>query len=256
MTNIQILLHSSKTMVPTDNQHVMCKPLFAKQAGELRAYIRTLSEEELAKYMKISLSKAKIVHDLYADQHAVSPAVECFRGDIYSGLRALDFNDRERKRAQERLLILSGLYGVLKPYDGIEPYRLEAEYRLPDEKFNNLYEYWGKTLAACLDPDALIVNVTSKEYSKLVLPYISNKQITPRFLTRQKPDTEPTFVVVHAKVARGAFARWIIKHQAEKPDFKSFNDLGYKYDASRSTITEPVYICEDFGGIGLSQRLV
>lgn len=256
MTNIQILLHSSKTMVSTGDQHVMSKPLFAKQATELRSYIRTLSEEELAKYMKISLVKAKIVHDLYAGQHVVSPAIECFRGDIYSGLRALDFNGEERKRAQKCLLILSGLYGLLRPYDGIEPYRLEAAYRLPDERFNSLYEYWGKALAAHVDPGALIVNVTSQEYSKLVLPYISNKQITPRFLTKQKPGAEPTFVVVHAKVARGAFARWIIKHQTEKLDFTSFNDLGYKYDASRSTMSEPVYVCEDFGGIGLSQRLI
>jgi uncharacterized protein len=234
----------------------MSKSLFAKQASELRSYIRTLAEEELAKCMKISPAKAKIVHTLYAKKSIVSPAVECFRGDIYSGLRALDFTDKERERAQECLLILSGLYGVLRPYDGIEPYRLEAAYRLPEEKFNNLYSYWGKTLAPCIDPDALIINVTSLEYSKLILPYVSNKQITPRFLTRHKPDAEPVFVVVHAKIARGAFARWAILQQDTVPDFTSFGDLGYKYDPSLSSDAEPVYVCEDFGGIGLSQRLV
>jgi cytoplasmic iron level regulating protein YaaA (DUF328/UPF0246 family) len=243
-------------MVPTNGQHIMSKPLFAKQAKELRSYVRTLSEEELAKYMKISRSKAKVVHALYAGKSTISPAIECFRGDIYSGLRALDFNDRERVQAQECLLILSGLYGALRPYDGIEPYRLEAAYRFPDEKFNNLYAYWGKALASCIHPDALIVNVTSLEYSKLLLPYVSNKQITPRFLTRQKPGADPVFVVVHAKIARGAFARWAIMQQAVTPDLTAFDDLGYKYEPSLSSATEPVYICEDFGGIGLSQRLV
>jgi hypothetical protein len=233
----------------------MSKPLFAKQADELRSYIRTLSVAELAKYMKISLAKAKTVHSLYEGEFIASPAVECFRGDIYSGLRALDFNDSERKRAQERLLILSGLYGVLRPYDEIEPYRLEAAYRFPDKKLGNIYEYWGKALASCIDPDALIVNVTSLEYSKLILPYVSNEQIIPRFLTRKKPGAEPTFVVVHAKIARGAFARWVIQ-QTETSDFTAFDDLGYKYDPSLSSGAEPVYVCDDFGGIGLSQRLL
>jgi uncharacterized protein len=242
-------------MVPTNGQHVISKPLFAKQANELRSYIRTLSVAELAKYMKISQAKAKGVYDLYRSGSAVSPAVECFRGDIYSGLRALDFNDSERKRAQECLLILSGLYGALKPYDGIEPYRLEAAYRFPDKKLGDIYEYWGETLASCIDPDALIINVTSQEYGKLVLPYISNEQIIPRFLTRKKHGAEPTFVVVHAKIARGAFARWAIQQSAAL-DFAAFSDLGYKYDPSLSSATEPVYICEDFGGIGLSQRLL
>jgi len=232
----------------------MSQPLFSSQAEELRRYIRSLSVEEIAKCMKVSHGKAAEVHKLYAAHHTKSPAAECFRGDIYSGLRALNFTKEERSFAQSHLLILSGLYGILRPYDAIEPYRLEAAYRLPNVRFANLYSYWKDILQTCIDPEALIINVTSKEYEKLITQHLPKRQVIPRFLTRKSPAAEPEFVTVHAKIARGAFARWIIAEQTETPNFEKFKDLGYQYSVTLSTTNQPTYITEDFGGIGLSQR--
>src|SRR5687768_12686036 len=113
MPKIHILLHSSKTMVSTNERHIMSQPQFSEQADELRSYIATLSLEDISKYMKVSLTKAKTIHEIYTNKHALSPAAECFRGDIYSGLRALDFTKTEREFAQKHLIILSGLYGTL-----------------------------------------------------------------------------------------------------------------------------------------------
>lgn len=193
----------------------------------------------------------------WAEAATLTPAVETFRGDIYSGLRALDWDANNRSFAQAHLKILSGLYGILRPFDGISPYRLEAGYRLKDEKYRDLYAYWGSRLAETLPKQGPIVNVTSAEYEKLIIPHIdTSRVITPKFLTVNK-NGEPAFVVVHAKIARGAFARWLILRGNDTAEgIEEFNDLGYEYRAELSTDAAPVFVAKHFQGIGLSQRLV
>ncbi len=258
--SLAILLHSSKTMVPTPASRPFTTPDFLAEATQLHDYIKTLTAEQLVKAMHISTKLAGTVHDVYESWGSGEPSatVEVFRGDIYSGLRALDFTDAEKEFAQKHLKIFSGLYGVLRPYDGIHPYRLEAAYTFPDETFKNLYTFWGNKLATAISDVNTIINVTSVEYEKLVLPYIdSSKIITPRFLTVMSGTDEPKFVVVHAKIARGAFARWVIKRGIDSAEgLEKFDDLGYVYDEKQSTPQQPVYISRDFKGIGLSQRLV
>jgi uncharacterized protein len=252
-----ILLHSSKTMAPTMPTRELTTPTFQAEATELVSQIASLSVTDVAKHMKVSAKLAQNVKYIYSSWTYTPPsaAAECFRGDIYSGLRALEWNDKHKTYAQKHLRILSGLYGILRPYDAVQPYRLEAAYILPFANVTSLYGYWGNRLAKTLDQNA-IVNLTSAEYSKLILPHLTSQTvITPRFLTRSSSG-EPTFIAVHAKVARGAFARWmIINNITDSDSLHSFNDLSYSYAQDLSSVNEPVYICDNFGGIGLSQRL-
>lgn len=254
-----ILLHSSKTMVPTTPSCNLSRPIFEKIANEMTDYLQELSIDQYQKSMHISEKLAKQVEDMYLNRLdiPVSAAAEIFRGDIYSGLRALEWNEKEKEFAQKHLRILSGLYGVLRPFDGIQPYRLELGYKLPYDPYKDLYAFWGDKVAEALPSDGPIVNVTSDEYAKVVLPFLDpSRLITPVFLTRKAAGKEPEFVVVHTKIARGAYARWLIKRgQATVDGLEQFDDLGYKYDAERSTPKQPVYVCDEFGGIGLSQRL-
>lgn len=257
---MKILLHSSKTMVVTPGHDDLSQPTFLKQANNLASFINSLEIDELMKSMKISKKLATEVSNLYTrwvdnKNQPTSAAVECFRGDIYSGLRALEWNHQDQTYAQEHLRILSGLYGLLRPYDAISPYRLEAAYTFPNSKFSNLYAFWGNQLAANLG-SSTIINLSSLEYAKMILPHLQDhrKIISPKFLTLDDKGT-PKFVVVHAKIARGAFARWMIKNQTkDSAGLVHFNDLGYAFESSMSTLNELVFICKDFKGIGLSQR--
>jgi uncharacterized protein len=257
---VTILLHSSKTMVPAGADHVVSRPEFLEQAQELRSYVASLSVTQIEKVMRISPKAAERTAELYTQRFeagTATPAVETFRGDIYSGLRALDWELDEREFAQDHLRILSGLYGILRPFDGILPYRLEAGYRLPDDAYKNLYMFWGKRLAETIPPNGPIINLTSAEYGKLITPYVdAGRLITPQFLTIDAKG-EPMFVVVHAKIARGALARWFIKRgQNTAVGVEEFNDLGYVYRPDLSTDSAPVFVAERFQGTGLSQRLV
>ncbi len=256
---LTILLHSSKTMVTTETSRELTSPVFQQESEELTDYIQELTVAELQKTMHISEKLAVEVENLYLDRLELpaSAASEVFRGDIYSGLRALEWNDAEKEFAQKHLRILSGLYGVLRPFDAIQPYRLELGYKLPDPRYRDLYNFWSDRIAESLPSDGPIINVTSDEYAKVVLPFVDpSRLITPVFLTQKAANKEPEFVVVHSKIARGAYARWMIKRGVPTVDkLEDFNDLGYVYDAERSKPTQPVYVCQEFGGIGLSQRL-
>jgi len=256
---LTILLHSSKTMVPALHSRVLTTPVFETQANELTDYLQELTVEQLQKIMHISEKLATEVEDMYLQrlEQPATAAVETFRGDIYSGLRALEWTDAEKDFAQKHLKIVSGLYGVLLPFDGIQPYRLELGYRLPEGPYRNLYAYWSDRVAEVLPMDGPIINVTSEEYAKVVLPFLDpSRIITPVFLTQKAANLEPVFVVVHAKIARGSYARWLIQRGLPTVDgLEKFNDLGYVFDAERSSPKQPVYVCHKFSGIGLSQRL-
>lgn len=256
-----ILLHSSKTMRSSPSKVILRPPQLIDKANELGTYLKELSPKQIETSMHISAALAIKTHELIKKwstrPEEQSVAIDSFVGDIYSGLRAHELSSDDRKYADTTLCILSGLYGIIRPTDGIQPYRLEMAYRLPDSKFSNLYKYWGDTIARCLPSEGLVVNVSSAEYTKAVLPFIDSKRvITPRFLTVDAKTNQPTFVVVHAKIARGAFAKWLITTQTTKVgEFQEFNDLGYIYNAQLSTPSEPVFVCKVFGGIGLSMRL-
>lgn len=245
--------------VPTTRK--LRKPQLLDKAKQLHAYLLTLSPETLAKAMGTSAALAHKTHEHIAAWSAAperqSPAIDSFVGDIYSGLQVSELSEADREYAGQTLRILSGLYGIIRPDDGVCPYRLEMGYRLPDQTFRDLYAYWGRSIADCLPPEGLVVNVASVEYAKAVTPYIdASRIVSPSFLTKHPHTGEPTFVVVHAKIARGAFARWLIQNRiTDRSKLRDFHDIGYRFDPKLSTPAAPAFVCETFGGKGLSMRL-
>ncbi|MDB5177112.1 MAG: hypothetical protein JWN75_780 [Candidatus Saccharibacteria bacterium] len=241
-------------MAPVD------RPQLIREAEQLVKKYRSLSSGTLATNMKISGKKAVEVQHIYknwsTDTDQQIPAIDAFIGDIYSGLQVQAWSDKDRAYAQQHLLILSGLYGALRACDGIMPYRLEMGYKLPNGK--SLYDFWADKIATTIHPDTTdIINLSAVEYTKALLPSIHLPVIAPKFLTVSPKTNEPAFVTVHAKIARGAFARWLIQNRIDDiAQLQTFTDLGYSFDASSSTPEQPVFICKTFEGLGLSVRLL
>lgn len=261
--HVIILMHSSKTMrPPASGTKPTGTPVLLDRAEELIGHLRTLPASQLAKVMTLSGDLAEKTRDQYArwstEPDRQAPAAETFVGDIYSGLRVDSFTAADRRYAGAHLRILSGLYGILRPFDGISPYRLEMGYRIRPGGHANLYQFWGSAIAEQLPASGRIVNLAAGEYSKTVTGFVDpGRVVTPKFLTVKPSTKEPAFVVVHAKIARGAFARWLIT--ARVKDSASalcdFGDIGYRYEEALSSPDEPVFVCQEFGGKGLSVRL-
>lgn len=257
---MHILIHSSKAM-RSDPQAGLGQPQLLAQAKELDAHLKTLTAPQLAAMMKLSAPLAEKTQALIADWHsdpaAQTPAIDAFIGDIYSGMQAPALSAAERSYADQHLRILSGLYGVLHPLDGIMPYRLEMGYRLPGFAVKTMYAYWGERIAACLPASGPLVNLAAAEYFDAVAKYLDMQRVvTPKFLTVSPKSGQPTFVVVHAKIARGAFANWLITQRVASPGaLQDFAEIGYRYQPALSSPAEPVFVCEEFGGTGLSIRL-
>lgn len=262
------MLHSSKTMrqlaanvIHQPAASVARQPLLLDRARRLDAYLKTLSTAQLGRVMSLSPALAEKTRALIAAwtdaPEAQSLALDCFAGDIYSGLHANDLSPADRDYADGVLFILSGLYGIIRPYDGICPYRLEMGTKLPDPEFANLYAFWGSAIADCLPAEGLIVNLAADEYAQVVTrSIIAERVVSPKFLTTSPKTGKPEFVVVHAKIARGAFARWLITNRATgAAALEQFDSLGYRYVKELSTTSSPTFVCDAFGGKGLSIRL-
>lgn len=258
-----ILMHSSKTMrPPASGVAPSGAPALLGRAEELIGYLRTLPAQELSRIMSISADLAAKTKQQYVEWSTApdrqTPAATTFVGDIYSGLQVDSLSASDRRYADAHLRILSGLYGVLRPFDGISPYRLELGYRLPPGDYSNLYRFWGTSIAEQLPSSGRIVNLAANEYSKVVLPHVDpDRVVTPRFLTVHPATQQPKFVVVHAKIARGAFARWLVAERVKDTEtgIRKFSEIGYQYDEELSTPGEPAFVCQEFGGKGLSVRL-
>lgn len=235
------------------------RPLCIDAAIGLMDYVRSLSVDQLGRVMAISPKLAADVaemHRLWVPEGGLA-AGDAFRGDIYSGLQVPTWSTRDREYAQEHLRIVSGLYGLLRPLDTVQPYRLEMGYRLPDARFRSLYDFWGSRLAEAMPKTSVVVDLTAAEYGRAILPTLAGVQVVaPKFLTVSPKTGEPTFVVVHAKIARGAFAAWLIRNRIEDTALlEEFSEIGYAFDASLSYPAQPVFIAREFGGLGLSVRL-
>jgi cytoplasmic iron level regulating protein YaaA (DUF328/UPF0246 family) len=205
--------------------------LLAKRAGELSA-------AELESLMRISPRLAALNSGRFANFSTgvgAKQAVELFAGDTYVGLEAVSLDDGEMIWAQDHLRILSGLYGLLRPCDLIQPHRLEMGSRLATERGGNLYEFWGDRIAQALNAQAralnadVLINCASIEYFKAVAPAaLKLRVITPVFL--EDHEGGPRVLSLWAKRARGAFARFAIERRITNPEgLKDFDTGGYQF---------------------------
>jgi cytoplasmic iron level regulating protein YaaA (DUF328/UPF0246 family) len=174
------------------------------------------------------------------------PAVYTFMGDVYTGLDAYSLNEDDIQYAQDSLRILSGLYGLLKPLDLMQAYRLEMGTRLNNERGTNLYQFWGDTIVekinTILKEDELLVNLASNEYFKAVnTKKLKAPLISPNFLDEKNGHFK--VISFYAKKARGLMTRYLIQNRCKTLDeLKAFDLAGYRYDPQRSTKDTPIFI--------------
>ena len=233
--------------------HQMTEPEFAAQALELAALARDLSIDQLRKLSHISEPLARLNQSRFAAFSATPapgtlyPAVQCFAGDTYQGLEVRTMSAPALDWAAGHLRILSGLYGVLRPFDAIQAYRLEMGSRLANPQGADLYAFWGPRLAQALTTLAeeqqakALVNCASVEYFGAVdRATLRLSVITPVFL--EERDGQAKTVSFWAKRARGALARHICEHQLTNPDdLRSFTGGGYSHRADLSRDGQMVF---------------
>lgn len=221
------------------------RPALLARTAELSKTTSKLSRAELRQLMDISDDLATLNVERFKafdpDNASGKAAALAFAGEVYRGLDAGSLQAEDLEWAQDRLRILSGLYGALRPLDAIQPYRLEMGTRLKTKKGANLYDFWGDDIAAELTrtlqghPHPVIVNLASNEYSKAArLASLNTRVITVDF--KEEKDGKLRALMVYAKKARGLMARWIIENRIEDPEQLSrFNVDGYRWDSQGST---------------------
>ena len=219
------------------------KPLFAENVNELITEVRKLSSDNLKDLMGISTQLAELNKKRFTDfgKQDKKAAAFAFAGDTYKGLDAETLSSEDLNWAQNHLRIISGLYGVLRPLDDIEPYRLEMGSKLEGKHGKSLYDYWGKKISEKLNDDAknngsnILINCASNEYFNAIhSSSLSLNVITPIFIDRK--NGKEKVISFYAKKARGTMARFIIQNRLTKVDeLKSFDIDGYKYQSDQST---------------------
>jgi len=212
--------------------------------------LKKLKEEDIAKLMGISKKLAKLNYERF-QQFSVpftkknsKQAIKAFKGDVYEGLAADSFTENDFKEAHEKIAILSGLYGLIKPLDLIQPYRLEMGTKLKNPRGKNLYEFWGAKITEeinKLEKD-ILVNLASDEYFKVVnTSKLKAKLLKTTF--KEKKGKNYKVIGLFAKKARGMMARFIIKNRIKNiDDLKKFTDSGYKFNPLMSTASELVFV--------------
>ncbi|MBX3637626.1 MAG: peroxide stress protein YaaA [Rubrivivax sp.] len=235
-----------ETPLPAALQRQASEPVFADRAAELIGVLRRKRPAQVAALMDLSERLAQLNVERYAAWAPVAtpansrPALRAFAGDVYDGLQAATLSAADLKWAQQHLVILSGLYGVLRPLDRLQPYRLEMGTALATPCGKDLYAYWGDTIAGWLnerladDKNPLIVNLASQEYARAAL----RPALRARVVDVQFEDWHgDRFKVISffAKKARGAMARWAVQRRARSvAALHGFDTDGYALDRSAS----------------------
>jgi cytoplasmic iron level regulating protein YaaA (DUF328/UPF0246 family) len=225
------------------------QPVFLDQSQKLISKARKFSKPQLMQFMDISENLAKLNQQRFKDWKPpftldnAKQAVLAFTGDVYDGLDATTLKKTDLNYAQNHLRILSGLYGLLKPLDLIQPYRLEMGRPLETRGAKNLYEFWKATVTEELNraPDDLLINLASNEYFKAIDKKALNKEIiSPVF----KDEKNGTYKIISffAKKARGSMARFIIENRVKDINgLLKFKENGYRYDSALSKPDAPVF---------------
>ena len=222
------------------------KPAFLKDAAELSETTRKLTRAKIKSLMKISDKLADLNYERFqafgADgkSESLKQAALAFNGDVYLGLDAATLSAEDLAFAQDHVRILSGLYGLLRPLDAIQPYRLEMGSKLKNPRGKNLYAFWGDKIAGEIDTalkghdDPTVVNLASNEYFDAVdLKSLKAPFVTPVF--REEKDGSAKTISFFAKRARGMMARWAAENRVERAeDLKGFDVAGYKFQPGDS----------------------
>ncbi len=226
------------------NSSKYSQPQFLEDAHPLINTLKRKSLKSIRELMHISDQLAILNKERYLAFHTpfttknAKQAISVFAGDVYQGLDASTLTSQELAFAQDHLRILSGLYGLLRPLDLMQPYRLEMGTRLPIRKSKNLYQYWGDKLTDAINndlgEDGFVVNLASNEYAKAInMKLIKSPVYQINF--KEYKDTKLTFVSFNAKRARGLMSRWLIQNKVDNPkQLFDFNLDRYQFDPIHS----------------------
>ena len=237
---MRIIISPAKKMkVDTDSFPYRDLPVFLSNTEEICGELQSMSYEELKKLWKCNDQIAQLNVRRLRDMDLLgplTPAVLAYEGIQYQYMAPGVFTDQEFGYIQEHLRILSGFYGILRPFDGVTPYRLEMQAKLKIGACKDLYAYWGDRLAQTLCAESnCILNLASREYSICVSKYLPD---TARFITcvfGEENDGKVIEKGTMCKMARGEMVRFMAQYQIENPDqIKSFDRLNYRFDESRS----------------------
>ena len=242
------------------NTSTASKPAMLKDSAKLIERMREFAPDDLVNLMGVSQKIAELNTQRFMNWQTpfnkknAKQALLAFKGDVYTGLNAETFTEDDFEFAQRHLRILSGLYGVLRPLDLIQPYRLEMGTKLANEKGKNLYEFWDKKPAQALNKQLsnlgadTVINLASNEYFNAVDKLsLSAKIITPVF--KDYKNGKYKIISFYAKKARGLMSAYIIKNKLQKPSqIKNFNVDGYYFESKGSTDNEWLFL-RDAGAV-------
>ena len=250
-----VILSPSKTLdlATASSTAVSSQPLFPKEAWQLVRQMKRLSARELEELMKISTKLAWLNQERFAVWRPeftaanANQALFSFKGEVYHGLDAPSLSSADAEYAQHHLRILSGLYGVLRPLDLIQPYRLEMETPFRIGKHDNLYHFWKQKITRQIAADLrasgsnLLINLASQEYSSAIdLKKLKANIVAPQFLESRNDSYQ--MITVYAKKARGMMARYILEyHITLEEDLQGFNSDGYCFNSYLSKPGSPVF---------------
>lgn len=255
-----IVISPAKTLdfetAPITKDHTQAG--FLKESRQLVSQLKKLTPAEVSSLMKIS-DKLGLLNFLRFNEWKTpftlnnsKQALLAFKGDVYTGMNAESFSNQDLKFAQKYLRILSGLYGVLKPLDLIQSYRLEMGTHFENKKGKDLYEFWGSKLTDQINQDLKaskskhLINLASNEYFKsLQVKNINAEIIVPVF--KDYKNGQYKIISFYAKKARGSMSAYIIKNKLKNPeDIKAFNVDGYKFNQSKSNATNYVFLRKQY----------
>ena len=233
-----IILSPAKRMTACGIPAAESIPCFLSRAHQLAGRLKGYDPGQLADILKIGTTLATKAFMDYQDmdlsQSGIA-ALYAYRGLVFSALNADSLTEEDRYYAQRHLRILSGFYGLLKPMDGIWPYRLEMAHTLPE--VGSLYSFWGACIAREIFSETdTVLNLASAEYSKAIMPHVpaDKRVVSCEFYCMHKGRWR--IITTEAKKARGKMARWLIDNRAQQPmDAAEFDQEGYRFDREQST---------------------
>lgn len=243
---MQIIISPAKKMLTQNDDFLsQTRPRFEQEATQITEILQSYSKEELKELWRCS---DRLVSKNYAILHgpklSLQPALFAYVGLQYQALAADLLEERALVYLTKHLKILSGLYGILRPFDGIRPYRLEMQAKLKVGEAKDLYTFWGAKLYQELyQNEQTVINLASKEYAKSIEKYLRPKDTFITCLFGEEKDGKFVQKATKAKIARGQMVRFMAQNNVtESKQLKAFNELGYQFDQTRSTKTCYVFV--------------
>ncbi|MGN0662944.1 MAG: peroxide stress protein YaaA [Faecalibacterium sp.] len=244
---MKIILSPAKQMVWEETLPPEGRPALLAQARQIADWMRALSYQEAKRLWKCS---DRIAEENYQRLQQLdltregSPAILSYDGIAYQYMAPSVFETGQFDYVQQNLRILSGLYGVLRPMDGVVPYRLEMQARAAVAGARDLYAFWGRSIyQEVRDSSGIFINLASREYARCIEPYLTPEDTYITCVFAEQEGERLVQKGVYAKMARGEMVRYLAVHDVQKPEeMQAFSELGYRFCAERSTPSEYVFL--------------